>query len=161
MWAYTRKAKAEWRWDKNLYKGSQEVSTTPLSLERKHGSQLLWKWILVLKAGISTNSGTAPDYIHIFFRSNNVNYGCILSRYGKIIPIIAHISTGNGSPGITTRWFQQQGWQTHLKTSWHPAQQLHSPQNWLNFRSVITKTSLSSGGLTTFTQYIAIYFKSD
>ena len=83
----------------------------------------------VLKAGISTNWGTAPDHIHIFPHSNNVNYGSILSRHGKIIPVIARISTGNGSPGITTRQIQQQEWQTHPEMTW----QLHSPQYWLTF----------------------------
>ena len=80
---------------------------------------------LVLKVGIRTNWGTARDQIHIFLFSNNVNYGGLLTRDGKIIPIPAHVYTGNGSPDITTRQFQQQGWHTNPKTSWHHPQQLH------------------------------------
>ena len=63
---------------------------------------------LVFKAGISTNWGTAPDNSHILLRSNNVNYGGIFTRDGKIIPILAHVYTGNGRPGNTTRQLQQQ-----------------------------------------------------
>ena len=96
----------------------------------------------VLKDGISTSWDTAADHIHIFFRSKNVNYSRILSRHGKIIPINAHISTGNGSFGITTRQFQQQVWQSHPEISWNPPEQMLSPQYWLIFRNVITNQAI-------------------
>ena len=94
---------------------------------------------LVLKAGINTSWGTAPDHIHFFLRSNNVNYGGILTTVVKIIPIFVHVYTGNGRPGNTIQQLQQQTWQLHPERSWHPPQQLTLLNfDWL-FRSVIRK----------------------
>ena len=73
MSVYTRKAIAEGRSGKTYTRRGQRYQQKCLSLELKHGSQLLWKWSLVFKVGISTNWGTAPDHIHIFSRSKIVS----------------------------------------------------------------------------------------
>ena len=82
----------------NLKQGKvRSINNSPWVLNESMAHSFSESEPLKHKGGISTNCGNAPDNIHIFLRSNNVNYGGILTTDGKIIPILTHVYTKKGA----------------------------------------------------------------
>ena len=92
MYVYTKKIKAEWKWDKTLHKGKLEDQKTCLKLWLKHSSQHLGRWTTHSTHASARTGVLLSAASYIIFCFNNVKHSGTLLRHGKIISIFAYVS---------------------------------------------------------------------